>query len=230
MAKKRGIAKKIIFGIIGTIILFIVIVILNLIIVEENQSVISKGKPIEKYEEPNQALLIIDIQEVTTGGVSIYPLFKKYSEDLIKNINRVTEIFKNQKCQVVYIRSEITNPLINLINNSYAKGSLGARLDKRLKVVTDLEIVKNGEDSFRNTNLDSILTSYKINELYIVGLDAAECVNSTVEAAQNRNYRVTLIEDAILSKTDEMKDSMMVNFKERGVRIIKMDSLNILFK
>jgi nicotinamidase-related amidase len=64
--------------------------------------------------------------------------------------------------------------------------------------------------------------------LYIVGLDAAECVNATVEAAQNRNYRVNLIEEAILSKSKEKKDSMIVNFKDRGVRIINIDSLNIM--
>ena len=108
------------------------------------------------------------------------------------------------------------------------KVSPGAKYDKRLKIVSDLEVVKRGKDSFRNTNLDSILTSNKVNELYIVGLDAAECVNATVEAAQNRNYRVYLIEEAILSKSKAMKDSMIVYFKDRGVKIINIDSLNMM--
>lgn len=227
MVKKKGMVKKIILGIIGTIILFVAIVIVNLIIVDKNESIISKGKPIENYSEPHYALLVIDIQEATTGDVSMYPFFKKNSDDLIKDINQIAESFKIQNIPVVYVRSEITNPLVNLINNSYAKGHPGAKYDKRLKTVSDLEVVKKYKDSFRNTDLDSILTSNKVNELYIVGLDAAECVNATVEAAQNRNYRVNLIEEAILSKSKEMKDSMIVNFKDRGVRIINIDSLNI---
>jgi len=228
MVKKKGIMKKIILGTIGTIFLFVIIVIINLVVFEKNGSVVSKGQIIKNYNERNYALLVIDIQEATTGVVSKYPFFEMNSDALIKNINRIIESFINQNALVIYVRSEISNPLINLVNNSYAKGSLGARLDKRLKIVTDIEIVKIGEDSFRNTNLDSILTRNKISELYIVGLDAAECVNSTVEAAQNRKYRVNLIDEAILSKSLDMKDSMIVNFKARGVKIIALDSLNLM--
>jgi hypothetical protein len=48
-----------------------------------------------------------------------------------------------------------------------------------------------------------------------------------VEAAQNRHYTVNLIDEAVLSKSQEMKDSMIVDFKNRGVRVINIDSLNI---
>jgi nicotinamidase-related amidase len=227
LAKKKGIIKKIVFGIIGTIILFVIIVFVNLIIFEKNGSVVSTGRPIENIAEHHSTLLVIDIQEATTGDVSMYPFFQKNSEDLIKTINRVAESFKIQNIPVVYVRSEIKNPLVNLLNNSYAKGSPGAKNDKRLKIVSDLEVVKKGKDSFRKTNLDSILTSYKVNELYIVGLDAAECINATVEAAQNRNYKVYLIEEAILSKSEEMKDSMIVIFKDRGANVISIDSISL---
>jgi len=225
MAKNKGIIKKIVFGIIGTIILFIIIVFVNLIIFEKNGSIISTGKPIENFAEHHSALLVIDIQEATTGDVSMYPFFQKNSDDLIKTINQLAESFKGQNIPVIYVRSEINNPLVNLLNASYAKGSPGAKNDKRLKIVSDLEVVKKGKDSFRNTGLDSILSGNRVNEIYIVGLDAAECVNATVEAAQNRNYRVNLIDEAILSKSKEMKDSMMVIFKDKGVNVIKVNSL-----
>jgi nicotinamidase/pyrazinamidase len=222
---KSGFIKKIILGITGAVILFSIIVIINLVIAGKNESIISKGQPIENYRETKYALLIIDIQEATTGDVSMYPFFKMHSEEFITNINCLAESFNFQNLPVVYVRSEITNPLINLINSSYAKGHPGAQFDKRLKIVSDLEVVKKYKDSFRKTNLDSILTSNKVNELYIVGLDAAECVNGTVEAAQNRHYRVNLVKEAILSKSNEIKDSMIVNFKQRGVRVINMDSI-----
>ncbi len=228
MTKKKGTVKKIIFGIIGAIILFVVIVIVNLIIVVKNGSIISNGQPIENYSEHNYALLVVDIQEATTGDVSMYPYFKENSENLIININQIADSFKMRSYPVVYIRSEITNPLVNLINSSYAKGNPGAKYDKRLKIVSNLEVAKKGEDSFRNTNLDSILTSNKVNELYIVGLDAAECVNATVEAAQNRGYKVNIIEEAAMSKSKKIMDSMMVSFRDRGVRVIQIDSLAIV--
>jgi nicotinamidase/pyrazinamidase len=169
--------------------------------------------------------LVIDVQEATTGDISSYPFFKKNSDDLIKAINQISIKCKDQNIPVIYIRSEITNPLINLLNNSYAKGSPGAVLDKRLNLVSGLVVVKNGKDSFRNTNLDTILTGNRVNELFIVGLDAAECVNATVKAAQNRKYHVGIVEEAVLSKSAELKDSMMMDFKARGVNVFNMDSL-----
>ena len=228
MTKKKGLVKKILFGILGTIILFVLIVFINLIISGKYESVVTKGQPIENYSKRRSALLVIDIQEATTGQFSMYPFFRKNSDELIKNINRIADSFNNHNILVIHIRSEISNPLINLLNSSYAKGSPGAQFDKRIKTTSGLEVIKRAKDSFKNTNLDSILTSNKVSDLYIVGLDAAECINATVEASQNRNYKVNLIEEAILSKSTEMKDSMIAVFKDRGVNVLHIDSLIVL--
>ncbi len=225
---KKGTVKKIIFGIIGTIILFILIVVVNLVLLFKNESIVSKGQPVQNYNKKNCALLVVDIQEVITGGLSIYPSFQEKSELLIQNINQAIDSFKTYNYPVVYIRSEINSPFINLINSSYAKGSPGVQYDKRLKIVSNIEVVKTGKDSFRKTNLDAILTQNKVNELYIVGLDAAECVNATVEASQNRKYKVNIIKEAAISKSRSKTDSMMVCFQNKGVGIVNLDSLNLI--
>lgn len=228
MNKKKGLIKKIVLGMSGILVLFILIIFLNLIISGQYESKVTKGQPIENYSEHKSSLLVIDIQEATTGGLSTYPFFQKNSDELIKNINRITDSFDIQSNLVINIRSEISNPFINLLNSSFAKGSPGAQFDKRIKTTYGLEVIKRAKDSFKNTNLDSILTSNRINELFIVGLDAAECVNATIEAAQNRNYKVYLIKEAILSRSTEMKDSMIICFKDRGIKILNIDSLKIL--
>jgi nicotinamidase/pyrazinamidase len=227
MTKKKGLLKRIIIGIVGTIVLFIIVLIGNLVLFEKNASIVSEGQAIENFDERNFALLVIDIQEATTGEISTNSFYMKNSDELINNINRISDSCKNQNIPIVLIRSEIINPLINILNDSYAKGSLGARFDKRLYIGSGIEVVKRRNDAFFNSNLDSILTTNKINELYIVGLDAAQCINITVEAARNRNYRVNLIDEAILSESVEMKDSMIVSFRDRGVNILMIDDLKI---
>lgn len=225
---KKGTVRKIVFGIIGTIILFIIIVVVYLIFFVKNESIVSKGQPIQNFDKRNCALLVVDIQEVITGDLSIYPGLQEKSEILIQKINQAVDSFEVHNYPVIYIRSEINNPFVNLINSSYAKGSSGVKYDKRLRIVSDIEVVKTGKDSFRKTNLDDILSKNKVNELFIVGLDAAECVNATVEASQNRNYKVNIIKEAVISKSRSKTDSMMVYFREKGVRIIDMDSLNLI--
>lgn len=224
MAMKKGI-KQIIFGIAGTLILFLLITVVSLVSVFKNSHIVSKGQPIEKYSENNSALIVVDIQEVITGDYSIFPNLKENSEKLISEINQVVDSFKVHNYPVIYVRSEIANPFINLVNNTYAKGSNKVKYDNRLKVISNLEVVKTGEDSFRKTNLDDLLKRNRVNELYIVGLDAAGCVNTTVQAAQNRQYKVNIIKDAVISKSERMMDSMMVKFKEMGVETISIDSL-----
>ncbi len=123
---------------------------------------------------------------------------------------------------VIYIRIEINNPFINLINSSYAKGSPGVQYEKLLRIVSNIEANK---DSFRKTNLDDILTKNNVNELYIVGLDAAECVNATVEASLNRKYKVNIIAEAVISNSESKTDSMMVCFREKVIRIMNLDSV-----
>lgn len=225
MAKKKGIVKRIILSTIGLIVLFILVLIVNLIIFENNASKISKGKLINYCEIDHPALLVIDIQEATTGVASLNQFYLDKSEELIKNINKVSSLFNEKKLPNIYIRSEISNPLINLLNGSYAKGSIGSKFDKRLNVLSDIEVVKSRNDAFYNTNLDDILSKNKINELYIVGLDAAHCINITTEAAQNRNYKIYLIKEAVLSESIQMRDSMFVEFEKRGVKILSADNL-----
>ena len=53
MTKKKGLIKKIIFGILGTIILFILIVFINLIIAGQYESIVTKGQPIDNYSNIN---------------------------------------------------------------------------------------------------------------------------------------------------------------------------------
>lgn len=228
MKVNKKILKKILFSIIGVIILTMIIVVVNLFVFFKNSSIVSKGQPIQNYGKKNYALIVVDIQEVITGGHSIFPSLQEQSENLIQKINQTIDSFEVHNYPVIYIRSEITNPLINLINSSYEKGSLGVQYDKRLKIVSDIEVVKTGKDSFRNTNLDDILTKNKVNELYIVGLDAAECVNATVEASQNRQYKVNIIKEAVISKSQSKTDSMMVCFKNQEARIVTLDSLYLI--
>lgn len=222
---KKTVLRKILWSLLALVVLFVAVVIINFLVFQKMATVVSKGEPIDVYDEPQAALLVIDVQEVTTGAVSDNPYYMEKADELIQKVNLLSENFQISGKPVIYVRSEISNPLLNLLNNSYAKGSLGAQFDKRLRHYSGIELVKNRSDSFINTRLDSILSSHKVNELFITGLDAAHCINTTVEAAKNRNYQIYIVEEAVLAKSDALKDSMMIVFKERGVHVLQMNSL-----
>jgi nicotinamidase-related amidase len=212
--------KKIILWIIAVLLLVIIVLGGNLIIFEKNGLKVSQGLPIEKYPKDNSALLVIDIQEYTTGKMADNESYIKASDSLIKNLNRIIDSAFRRNMPVIYVRSEVSNVLVNLLNNSLAKGSKGVVLDKRLNLVSDNIITKQREDAFSNPRLDSILIKQKVNKLYVTGLDAAHCVKSSMQAAQNRGYKVMAINDAILAVSDSLKTKMLGEYKARKINII----------
>jgi nicotinamidase/pyrazinamidase len=212
--------KKIILSIVTLLVLFVLVLFVNYKIWDKKSSRISQGKPIIQKEEKKQALLVIDIQEGITGKSSTDDFFTKNSEKLISAVNLVIDSVAAHKIPVIYIRNEISDPLINMLNNSLAKGSPGAALDARLKVVSDYILSKDVGDAFSNPLLDSILIKNDINRLLFTGLDLGQCVKNTILAAKNRNYDICLISDAVISNPDSIKESLLEEFRKKGSEIM----------
>ena len=181
---------------------------------------ISKGEPITLKDTVKQALLVIDIQEGTTGNYSDNDYYIMKSQELINTINLLADSSVKNNIPVIYIKNEITNFLINILNDTYAPGSPGSKLDARLNMVSDIIINKDKSDAFSNSALDSFLIKNEINKLVFTGLDLAHCVNSTIVAAENRKYNICLISDAVLAKSDSLKKAKLDEFKLRGIKVI----------
>ncbi len=213
--------KKILLRILLAIIAFILIVILNLVVFNMTTSKITEGIPITTSGTGQTALLIIDILEGTTGNISATESYKDQAEDLILNVNRIAEKAYEDNWTVIYIRSEVVNPLINLMNNTMARGSEGAKLDQRLMLASDYIITKRKNDSFNGTELDQLLVENNIEKIVVTGLDAAHCVNSAVQAALNRNYQVAIIPEGIIAAKEADMARMMLEFRELGIEVIE---------
>jgi nicotinamidase-related amidase len=78
-------------------------------------------------------------------------------------------------------------------------------------------------DAFGNPKLDSILTSRGINKLYFTGLDPAYSIGNTLAAARNRNYKVGLIQDALISESVSLKKKKISEFGDKGCEVISGD-------
>lgn len=212
--------KKILLRILLALGVFILIIVVNYFAVSLLSSKITEGEPISSSGSEKTALLIIDIQEGITGEICTIDDYRKQSEELIGNVNRIVEEAQEKDWTVVYVLSEVANPLINLINNSMAKGTEGAELDHRMLVVSDLIVAKRRSDSFNKTNLDQILTDRQIENLVIVGLDAEKCVLSSIKAALNRGYKVSVFADGVIAGEEAVKIRMLDTYREMGVEVL----------
>ena len=153
--EKHLILKKIVVVTASILALSILILVVNYIVVDRLQSQISEGKPISQKETKKEAVLVVDIQEGITGKSSTSDVFVGQSEELIGVVNRLVDSSATHNIPVIYVKNEISNPLINILNSSLAQGSPGAELDSRLRVGSAYIINKDKGDAFSNPLLDS---------------------------------------------------------------------------
>jgi nicotinamidase-related amidase len=184
---------------------------------------VTTGETISDYGKEKEALLVIDLQNDITLPDGKIATNTVQSDEAIENINR---IISTRRAETVYILHEFkeTNPIIKFITKGALRhGDDGSLMDKRIKVEGNNFFIKHISDSFSNKDLNDFLVKNKINHLYIAGADAEYCVDKTIKGALNRKYKISVIKDAIVTKTDEGRNNKIQDFSCLGVEILSTE-------
>ncbi|BAQ83369.1 cysteine hydrolase family protein [Pseudomonas sp. St29] len=137
-----------------------------------------------------QALIVIDIQNDYFAGGK-WPLVGV--DAAADNAARLIQAFRRNADPVVHVRHEFTSDSAPF----FTPGSEGARLHPKVLNQGDEPVVlKHFVNSFRDTELQSILEQQGIAELVIVGNMSHMCVEGTARAAADLGYPVKVIHDA----------------------------------
>jgi nicotinamidase/pyrazinamidase len=184
----------------------------------------TEGDKIAKYQNPQKAVLVIDIQEDFTGVTAKPPFPYRDSQKLIDTVNTITEYASQRNIPVIYIRQELDGFIGTLLSNLFAggtaiKGNPGTEIDKRVNLVSNHIYPKPKSDAFSNQVFEEFLIRNQINELYLVGLDADGCVHNTALGALNRGYTVNIVTDAIVLKEEEKWNELLEQYKKEGIKL-----------
>ncbi|WML33528.1 cysteine hydrolase [Clostridium sp. OS1-26] len=179
----------------------------------------------KKYNNSQKALLVIDIQEDYTGTTAKAPYPYKDSERLITTVNKIIEEASKKNIITVYIRQEFDGffgrMLSRVVGHRTAiKGKPGTEFDKRINIMSNHCFSKPMPDAFSNPKFEAFLAEQKINELYLVGLDAAGCVYFTAKGALKRGYNVSIIKDGIVLLAENKWGNLLKKFKQDGITLI----------
>ncbi|WP_440973445.1 cysteine hydrolase family protein [Pseudomonas koreensis] len=141
-----------------------------------------------------QALILVDIQnDYFLQGK--WPLVG--AEAAADNAARLLAVFREAGDPVVHIRHEFTSTDAPF----FAPGSDGAKLHPKVLNRPDEPVVlKHFVNSFRETELQSILDEQGIKDLVIVGSMSHMCIDGITRAAADLGYGVTVIHDACASR------------------------------
>jgi nicotinamidase-related amidase len=140
---------------------------------------------------------------------------------MIATVNRLIDKAAETGMEVAYIRQVFRSNLIVRLHGGRRQGRV--IIDRRIKVINNNDFEKNRTDAFSNRQLEQLLVDRQVDELYLVGVDAAYCVYFTALGALNRGYRVYVVKDAVMSRIN-MAD-VLERYTRKGIEVITSEQL-----
>ncbi|MBC2693498.1 MULTISPECIES: cysteine hydrolase family protein [Pseudomonas] len=150
-----------------------------------------------------QALIVVDIQnDYFPQGK--WPLVG--ADAAADNAVKLLQAFREAGHPVVHIRHEFTSSDAPF----FTPGSDGAKLHPKVLNRSDEPVVlKHFVNSFRETELQSILDQQGIESLVVVGSMSHMCIDGITRAAADLGYNVTVIHDACASRDLEFNGQVV---------------------
>ena len=193
----------------------------------KNMFIPTRGKRIASYPAPTKALLVMDIQE--SGGDGSYPnatlpVTTPFGR-MIETVNRLIEYFDDAGLEVAYVRQVFSSSFVTRLHGGRIRaGTMEPRICRWVKIVNSNDFAKNRTDAFSSRQLNRFLVDRQVDEIFLVGLDAAFCVYYTALGALNRGYRVTIVTDAVMTGKDMAK--VLERYHNKGIAV--MNSAEVL--
>ena len=161
------------------------------------------------------ALIVMDVQK---GFLRISPEITRSLRDAISEINLAINLFRKKEFPVVCIQTVAEDMDV-------VPGEEGFEISGELDILgTDLHIIKNHSNAFRETKLAEELRKQKVDVLIFTGFRAEFCVLSTYRSALDHDFKPILLRGAIASK-----EQSAISFVESISDIISLDALEFLW-
>jgi nicotinamidase-related amidase len=132
------------------------------------------------------ALLVIDVQ------LGMFQSLKKkpyLAEDFLKRLSKLLRAARAAKVPVVYVQHASKH-------GPFVPGKPGWAIHPEIAPQHGEPVVgKSTPDSFKNTELNSVLSELDVHRLIIAGMQTEYCVDTTARSAFSHDYEVVLVKD-----------------------------------
>lgn len=170
-----------------------------------------------------KALLVIDAQDDFIGEQRSKKKFD-YDDDideLIGNINETITSYYEENHEVVYIAHVIPSSYINRKFIGYGiAGSEGAKINEKIKIVSENYFEKQTPNAFKNNNLVKFIKENGISEVKIIGCDVCGSVSASAKGAIELGLKVSVMRNAIATVNEEKFVKLSTKLKGFGVAYI----------
>lgn len=170
-----------------------------------------QDKPAQTQDPIRPALLVIDIQNAFLPMMS-----EKDKETAMNNINAYINLFRSQGYPI--IRVYHSSKEYGVVDGTEAFEFPASVMIKP----EDAKVIKTYGDGFNKTDLDKVLREKGCNTLFLCGLSAVGCVLATYIGANNHDYKVFLVKDALISHNPDYTNSIEEIFDALSYEVISL--------
>ncbi len=163
----------------------------------------------------NKFVIVLDIQKYYTEKA----ISDSEADTLIKYANYVIE--NTDPNNVIYfkaIHKELTISFKSITVDTLDN----LEIDSRLKVVNDNILWKEEGNAFTVAGLNSFLEKRNAKEIIVVGLMAEKCVYKTLIGGKELGYKMFVIPEAIVGKSEKSKQKVIEKLLAEGITIIEL--------
>ena len=171
------------------------------------------------------ALLVLDMQE---GIASSVPRIK----NIIKANQRAIEAARQHRIPVIFIRLVLDVSSSNKVFSTIkAQGYAITEADASTRILEDLApledepiISKRRFSAFTGSYLEVYLRANDINHLVLTGVSTSGAVLSTALESVDKDYYITVLEDAVGDRSDDKHDFIIEQILSRSCDIESVES------
>jgi nicotinamidase-related amidase len=141
-----------------------------------------------------QALIVVDIQnDYFLGGAMVLV----GSEEAATVAAAIKSDFKAKNLPVIMVQHIATKPGATF----FLPGTNGVEIHESVALdADDIHVIKHFPNSFRETNLLEKLHELQVSELTIIGMMTHMCIDTTVRAANDLGFKVTVYANACATR------------------------------
>lgn len=170
-----------------------------------------------------KALVVIDMQNDYLWKKR-KTMFSYNTEKLVDSVNNAIEVYMKKGYDIIYIAQIFPNIITNKWFIGFSiKGTEGAELYDKLKVVSELYFEKNFSDTYSSKPFLEHMKKKGYSEVVLCGLDECGCVGATAKGAVKTGVNVRVLENCIGTRFDSDKvQRMRDSLASLGVQYIKI--------
>ena len=176
-----------------------------------------------------KALIVIDLQKDLC-----YNLRRKEKVDeMLKLLLKVIDLFADRGWPIYYPYFSLAkdDEQFKRFGDVYCvEGTDGAEFIPEILPLKGVAIKKKKHSAFFETELDTLLKSAGVTEIYLTGLQTHICIMTTAADASFRGYKTKVISDCVVSTREERKVQALEWIGSYVGEVVSLDQVIAEFK